>query len=53
VLDERCRRSGNLARGRGLVDDADGKQFRRRPLGPTAAATGTTRTHPEPWRLNT
>ena len=53
MLNERCRRTGNLARGGGLVNDADGEQFRRRPFGPAAAATGTTRPHPEPWRLNT
>jgi hypothetical protein len=53
VLDERRRRSGNLARRRRLVDDSNGQQFRWRALGTAAAATGTTRTHPEPWRLRT
>ena len=52
MLDEWRSRRSNLTRGRGLFDDADGQQFRRRPLGAAAAATtGAAWPHTEPWCL--
>ena len=54
VLDHLGGNLGNLARRRWLVDDADRKQFGRRPFESAApAAAGASRTHAEPGRLRT